>query len=177
MSSDGYIFLLDASSQLFNKLMIITSHNMIKMGGVTQRELTGLVLEISGVINCFYLLENLQFLFGKCTCIWHFILAKFDQGHPKTALRSAVVISGWGIYMLIIAPRAFCIQKLESRNPDNIDKEVFFKFICHFKGHNTYWQIFKLNVSNMFLLKGVLRHNLTLKDEQKVQKPISLTKT
>ena len=57
------------------------------------------------------------------------MLAKFDQGHPKTALRSAVVIGGWGIYMLIIAPRAFGIQKLESRNPDNIDKESFFKFV------------------------------------------------
>ena len=54
------------------------------------------------------------------------MLAKFDQGHPKTALRSAVVIGGWGINMLIIAPRAFLIQKLESRNPDNIDKEAFF---------------------------------------------------
>ena len=57
------------------------------------------------------------------------MLAKFDQGHPKTALRSAVVICGWGIYMLIIAPRAFRIQKLESRNPENIDKETFFKFL------------------------------------------------
>ena len=57
------------------------------------------------------------------------MLAKFDQGHPQTALRSAVVIGGWGIYMLIIAPRAFRVHKLESRNPDNIDKEVFFKFL------------------------------------------------
>ena len=57
------------------------------------------------------------------------MLAKFDQGHLKTALRSAVVIGGWGIYMLIIAPRAFRIQKLESRNHDNIDKEVFCKFL------------------------------------------------
>ena len=56
------------------------------------------------------------------------MLAKFDQGHPKTALRSAAVIGGWGIYMLNIASRAFRIQKLESRNHDNIDKEVFFKF-------------------------------------------------
>ena len=31
--------------------------------------------------------------------------------------------------MLIIAPRAIGIQKLESRNPDNIDKEAFFKFL------------------------------------------------
>ena len=57
------------------------------------------------------------------------MLAKFNQGHPKTALRSAVVIGGWGIYMPIIAPRAFRIQKLESRNPDNIDKVAFFKFL------------------------------------------------
>ena len=57
------------------------------------------------------------------------MLAKFDLGHPKTALRSAVVIGGWGIYMLIIAPRAFRIQKLESRNHDNIHKESFFKFL------------------------------------------------
>ena len=31
--------------------------------------------------------------------------------------------------MLIIAPRAFRIEKLESRNPDNLDNEVFFKFL------------------------------------------------
>ena len=57
------------------------------------------------------------------------MLAKFDQGHPKTALISAVVIGGWGIYMRIIALKAFRIQKLESRNPDNIDKEAFFKVL------------------------------------------------
>ena len=57
------------------------------------------------------------------------MLSKFDQGHPKTARRSAVVIGGWGIYMPSIAPRAFRIQKSESRNNDNIDKEVFFKFL------------------------------------------------
>ena len=57
------------------------------------------------------------------------MLAKFDQGHPKTTLRSAVVIGGWGIYMLIIGPRAYRIRKLESRNPDNIDKEALFKFL------------------------------------------------
>ena len=49
-------------------------------------------------------------------------VSKYDQGHPQTAMRSAVVIGGWGIYMLIIAPRAFRMQKLESRNPDKIDK-------------------------------------------------------
>ena len=57
------------------------------------------------------------------------MLAKYDQGHTQTAMRSAVVIGGWGIYMLIIAPRAFRMHKLESRNPDKIDKEVFFKFL------------------------------------------------
>ena len=57
------------------------------------------------------------------------MLAKYDQGHPQTAMRSVVVICGWGIYMLIIAPRAFRIQKLESRNPDKIGKYVFFKFL------------------------------------------------
>ena len=31
--------------------------------------------------------------------------------------------------MLFIAPRAFRIHKLESRNPDNKDKEAFFKFL------------------------------------------------
>ena len=57
------------------------------------------------------------------------MLAKLDQGHPKAALRSAVVIGRWGIYMLIIPQRAFRIQKLESRNHENIDKETFFKFL------------------------------------------------
>ena len=57
------------------------------------------------------------------------MLAKIDQGYPKTDLRSAVLIGGWGIDMLIITPGTFCIQKLESQNHDNIDKEVFFKFL------------------------------------------------
>ena len=57
----GIFFLLDVSSQLFNKLMIITSYNMIKMGGLIQGEITLLVLRISGVINYFYLLETLHF--------------------------------------------------------------------------------------------------------------------
>ena len=61
MSNDGHSFLLDVSSHLFNKLMIITSDNMIKMGGVIQGETTRLVLRISGVINYFYLLETLHF--------------------------------------------------------------------------------------------------------------------
>ena len=41
-------FSLDASSKLFNKLMIITSYNMIKRGGVIQGELTRSVFKISG---------------------------------------------------------------------------------------------------------------------------------
>ena len=45
-----------------------------------------------------------------------------DQCHPKTALRSAVVIGGWDIYMLIIDLRAFRMKKLESRYSDNIEK-------------------------------------------------------
>ena len=123
MSNDGhFFFLLDVSSQLFNKLMIITSYNMIKMGGVIQGEITRLVLRISGVINYFYLLETLQFCLVYVhvydTRCWQ----KYDQGHPQIAMRSAVVIGGWGIHMLIIAPRAFRIQILESRNPDKIDK-------------------------------------------------------
>ena len=61
MSNDGHFFLLDVSSQLFNKLMIITSYNVIKMGRVIQGEITRLVLRISGVINYFYLLETLHF--------------------------------------------------------------------------------------------------------------------
>ena len=50
----GIFFFLDASTQLFHKLMIIiTSYNKIKMGGVIQGEITQLVLRIRGVINYF----------------------------------------------------------------------------------------------------------------------------
>ena len=49
----GIFFFLDASTQLFNKLMTIISYNMIKMGGVIQGEITRLVLRIRGVINYF----------------------------------------------------------------------------------------------------------------------------
>ena len=102
--------------------MIITSYDMIKMGGVIQGEITRLVLRISGGINYFLFTRDSTFLLCICTCLCHQMLAKYDQGHPQTAMRSAVVIGGWGIYMLIIASRAFRIQKLESRNPDKIDK-------------------------------------------------------
>ena len=57
----GIFFLLDVSFQLLNKLIIITSYNMIKMGGVIQGEITRLLLRISGVIKYFYLLETLHF--------------------------------------------------------------------------------------------------------------------
>ena len=57
----GIFFLLDVSSHLFNKLMIITAYNMIKMGGVIQGEITRLVLRMSGVLNYFYILETLHF--------------------------------------------------------------------------------------------------------------------
>ena len=49
----GIFLFLDASTQLFKKLMIITSLNMIKMGGLIQEEITRLVLRIRGVINYF----------------------------------------------------------------------------------------------------------------------------
>ena len=32
------------------------------------------------------------------------MLAKYDQGHHQTAMRSAGVIGGWGIYMLLLLP-------------------------------------------------------------------------
>ena len=35
------------------------------------------------------------------------MLAKLDQGHPQTAMRYAVEIGGWGIYMLSVVPRAY----------------------------------------------------------------------
>ena len=54
--------------------------------------------------------------------------------------------------MLIIAPRAFRIQKLESRNPDNIDKEAIYKFLVISKDI-TNGQILKLKVLNIFLFK------------------------
>ena len=41
----GIFFFRDASTQLFNKLMIITSYNLIKMGGVIQGEITRLYSE------------------------------------------------------------------------------------------------------------------------------------
>ena len=56
------------------------------------------------------------------------MLAKFDQVHPQTALRSAVVIGGV-FTCLVLSPKHIRVQKLQSRNPDNIDKEVFFKFL------------------------------------------------
>ena len=40
------------------------------------------------------------------------MLVKFDQVHPQTALRSAVVIGGWGIYMLSIVPKAYLYTEI-----------------------------------------------------------------
>ena len=57
----GIFFFLGASSQLFNKRMIITPYNVIKMGGVIQGEVTRLVLRIRGVINYFLKLETPHF--------------------------------------------------------------------------------------------------------------------
>ena len=65
----GIFFFLDASTQLFNKTMIITSYNMIIMGGVIQGEMTRLVLRNQ---RCYQLLLKTRdptFLFGICTCI------------------------------------------------------------------------------------------------------------
>ena len=62
----GIFFLLDVSSQLFNKLMIITSHNMIKMGGVIQGEITRLVLRISGVITLHFCLVYVHVYDTRC---------------------------------------------------------------------------------------------------------------
>ena len=85
------------------KMMPLTSHNMIKMGGVIQGELTWSVLKISGVINCFYLLENLHFSWYMCMYMT-LDVSKFDQGHHKTALRSSVVIGGWVFTCLSLPP-------------------------------------------------------------------------
>ena len=79
----GIFFLLDVSSQLFNKLMIITSYNMIKMGGVIQGEITRLVLRISGVINYFYLLETLHF----CLVYVHVYDTRCKQNMTKVTLK------------------------------------------------------------------------------------------
>ena len=40
------------------------------------------------------------------------MLVKFDQVHPQTALRSAVVIGGGGIYMLSIVPKAYLYTEI-----------------------------------------------------------------
>ena len=80
--------------------------------------------------------------------------------------------------MLSIVPKAN--PKLESRNPDNIDKEVFFKFLVISKditlmGRFLNWK-FQIYLKYI-LFKGVLTPNLLLKMNKKVRKPISLTKT
>ena len=57
----GIFFFLAASSQLFNKLIIITSYNVIKMGGVIQGKIIRLVLRIRDIINYFLKLETPHF--------------------------------------------------------------------------------------------------------------------
>ena len=65
----GIFFFLDASSQLFNKLMIITSYNMIKMGGVIQGELIRSVPKNQRCHQLLLFTRESAFLFGTCTCI------------------------------------------------------------------------------------------------------------
>ena len=62
------------------KLMPMTSHNMIKMGGVIQGELTRSVLKISGVINCFYLLDKLHF----CLVQVHYMTLDVRKIRPRS---------------------------------------------------------------------------------------------
>ena len=70
MSNDGHIFfLLDVSSQLFNKLMIITSYNMIKMGGVIQRGDNSVCTQNQRCHQLFLFTRDSKFLLGICTCI------------------------------------------------------------------------------------------------------------
>ena len=69
MNNNGYIYFLNALmasyfiilSRLYSKTDAHNFHNIIKIGWVIQGELTRSVLKISGVINCFYLLETLHF--------------------------------------------------------------------------------------------------------------------
>ena len=82
MSNDGH-FLLNVSSQLFNKLMIITSYTMIKMDGVIQGEITWLVPRISGVINYIYLLDTLHF----CLVYVHVYDTRCKQNMTKVTLK------------------------------------------------------------------------------------------
>ena len=60
----GIFFFLDASTQIFNKLMIITSYDMIRMGGVIQGEITRLVLRIRGVDQLLLKTRDPKFSFG-----------------------------------------------------------------------------------------------------------------
>ena len=49
----GNVFSGCSISIFFDKLTIITTNNMIKMGGVIQVKITLLVFRIKGVFNCF----------------------------------------------------------------------------------------------------------------------------
>ena len=62
-------FVLDASTQIFNKIIIITSYDMIIMGGVVQGELTRLVLRNQRCHQLLFKTRDPTFLFYICTCI------------------------------------------------------------------------------------------------------------
>ena len=68
MSNDGH-FLLDVSSQLFQKLMIITSYNMIKMGSRNSRGDNSVSTLNQQCHQLFLFTRDSTFLFGICTCI------------------------------------------------------------------------------------------------------------
>ena len=55
-----------------------------------------------------------------------------SQIRPRSPSNSPEICSSnrWVEYLHAYhCPKAFRIQKLESRNPENIDKEAFFKFL------------------------------------------------
>ena len=56
--------------------------------------------------------------------------------------------------MLIIAPRAFHIHKLESRNPDNIDREVLFKFLVISKDITLMGRFLNRKFQNIFIQRS-----------------------
>ena len=69
MSNDGHFFLLDVSSQLFNKLMIITSFNMIKNGWGNSRGDNSVSTQNQRCHQLFLFTRDFTFLLGICTCI------------------------------------------------------------------------------------------------------------
>ena len=65
---------------------------------------------------------------------------------------------------LVLSPKHIRIQKLESRNPDNIDKEVFFKFLVISKDIALMGRF--LNLKFIFIQRS-FDTKFTFKDEQK----------